>query len=55
MKTKFKSFLNEKLTSEIAKEIAFELGEEINKKLGGGAYGVAFSTKSGKVLKIKKI
>jgi hypothetical protein len=53
MRTKFKSFLNEELNNrEIAQKIAFELGEEIVDYLGAGAWGKAFSTKSGKVLKL---
>lgn len=53
MKTKFKSFLNERLSNyNVAKKIAFELGEEINEFLGNGAFGRAYSTKSGKVIKL---
>ena len=35
-----------------APSIAVKLGEQIDKELGGGANGVAFLLKSGKVLKI---
>lgn len=50
-------FLNEKIdwyksNLEIAQKIAFELGEEIVTDLGTGAWGKAYSTKSGKVLKL---
>jgi hypothetical protein len=36
----------------LAKRIANELGEEIDKCLGSGGYGVAYSTKSNKVIKL---
>lgn len=42
----------ESLKENLAKRIANELGEEIYKYLGGGAFGVAYSTKSGKVIKL---
>ncbi|MCK9415859.1 hypothetical protein M0Q97_04295 [Candidatus Dojkabacteria bacterium] len=55
MKTKFKTFLNEYSTMkniDLAQKIGEELGEEIDKYLGNGAFGIAYSTKSGKVLKL---
>jgi hypothetical protein len=49
----YNNFINESLSNlEIAEKIAFELGEEIVEYLGTGVYGKAFSTKSGKVLKL---
>jgi len=53
MKTKFKNFLNESsILLDSVRKIAYELGEEIDEFVGGGYYGKAFSTKSGKVLKL---
>lgn len=52
MITKFKLFESELSYFDIASKIANELGEQIDIELGSGAYGTAFSTKSGKVLKL---